>query len=166
MYINPDDIAQIEFGDWNSPESVLLAAKKATEKRYQCIKNRESLIFETVLSSEEKVEFVLKAKAAGYFIRLFFVGTNHPTINASRVAQRVLEGGHEVPISKIISRYSKSILNCEILSCLVDRLYVYDNSVDYQDPTLLFRAVNGQLKKEYESVNEWALEIYRQLIDF
>lgn len=30
LYINPDNIAQETFGDWNSPEAVLKAAEEAT----------------------------------------------------------------------------------------------------------------------------------------
>ena len=30
LYINPDDIAQKIFGDWNAPEAVLKAAEQAT----------------------------------------------------------------------------------------------------------------------------------------
>lgn len=37
LYINPDNIAQEEFGDWNSPEAVMNAAKRATEIRYKCL---------------------------------------------------------------------------------------------------------------------------------
>jgi len=163
VYINPDNIAKEEFGDWNLASAVLSGAKRATELRYQCLDNKESLIFETVFSAEEKVDFLITAKEKGFFIRLFFVGTNHPSINASRVARRVMEGGHEVPIQKIISRFSKSILNCEVVARLVDRLYVYDNSQDFTEPTLLFRASNGILRKEYRNVNEWAVGIFRQL---
>ena len=52
-----------------------------------------------------------------------------------------------MPISKIISRYSKSIANCAIISKIVDRMYVYDNSLEYKNPKLLFRSVNGKIKK-------------------
>ena len=72
-------------------------------------------------------------------MRLFFVGTNNPSINASRVAKRVMEGGHSVPIEKIISRYYKSISNCVAVSKFVDRTYVYDNSVDNREAMILFR---------------------------
>jgi predicted ABC-type ATPase len=92
VYINPDNIAKEEFGDWNLASAVLSGAKRATELRYQCLDNKESLIFETVFSAEEKVDFLITAKEKGFFIRLFFVGTNHPSINASRVARRVMEG--------------------------------------------------------------------------
>lgn len=159
VYINPDNIAQEELGDWNNAEVVLKAAKLATERREKCLKNRESLIFETVLSATEKIDFLEQAKAAGFFIRLFFVGTNHPSINASRIAYRVLEGGHDVPITKIISRYTKSISNCCIAATFVDRVYIYDNSEEYVAAKLLFRAVNGILGKSYSSINAWALPI-------
>jgi predicted ABC-type ATPase len=163
VYINPDNIAQDELGDWNSPEAVLKAAQIATERRESCLGKGESFIFETVFSAMDKVNFLQRAKDAGFFVRLFFVGTNHPSINASRVAHRVMEGGHDVPISKIISRYSKSINNCCLAASFVDRIYVYDNSVDYAPAQLLFRAKNGQLEKNYVPVNRWALPIFRSV---
>jgi len=159
LYINPDNIAQDEFGDWNSPEAVIKAANKAAELREKYLLLKEGILFETVLSATDKLDYIRRAKDAGYFIRLFFVGTNHPSINASRIAHRVMEGGHDVPISKIISRFTKSIVNCSIIAPLVDRLYVYDNSVEYAEPKLLFRATNGKLEKVYVDVNIWAQSI-------
>lgn len=164
-YINPDNIAQEQFGDWNSPEAVLKAAQLATKQRENCMKNKESFIFETVFSAEDKVSFLERAKEAGFFIRLFFVGTNHPAINASRIAHRVIEGGHDVPISKIISRYYKSINNCCLAASFVDRLYVYDNSVDYTPTQLLFRVNEGQHEKTYSTINEWALPILESVLE-
>ena len=123
-YINPDDIARDVFGDWNSPEAVMKAAVYASELREKCLEERKSLLFETVLSAPDKLEFISKAHEAGYFIRLFFVGTDHPSINASRIALRVMEGGHDVPITKIINRYAKSIANCSQAGRLVDRMYM------------------------------------------
>jgi predicted ABC-type ATPase len=156
VYINPDNIAQYKFGDWNSSEAVLKAAQYSTELRENCLTTGKSFIFETVFSAIEKVDFLEKSKAANFFIRLFFVGTNTPTINAGRIAQRVMQGGHDVPIPKIISRYDKSITNVCLAATFVDRLYVYDNSEDYVPAKLLFRADNGKLKKVYSKVNTCA----------
>ena len=157
MYINPDNIAQEMFGDWNSPEAVMQAAQFCEEEREACLRNKQSLIFETVLSSEGKVDFIRRACEAGYFIRLFFVSTNHPSINSSRIAKRVMKGGHDVPIPKIISRYQKSIVNCKRCIALADRVYVYDNSIDDVDARLLFRMTDGRLFKQYvEDIPEWA----------
>ena len=157
VYINPDQVAQDRFGDWNSPESIMKAAQYCEEEREACLRNKQSLIFETVLSSEGKVDFIRRAREAGYFIRLFFVSTKHPSINSSRIAKRVMKGGHDVPIPKIISRYQKSIVNCKRCVALADRVYVYDNSIDDVDARLLFRMTDGQLFKQYvDEIPEWA----------
>jgi predicted ABC-type ATPase len=162
-YINPDNIARDVFGDWNSPEAVMQAARHATVMREDCIADGRSLIFETVLSATDKISFVQRAKQKGYFIRLFFIGTDSPQINAARVANRVMDGGHDVPIQKIISRYQKSIVNCALLAGIADRLYVYDNSVDNAPPELLFRANNGKMIKQYAPVRHWANIIFSEL---
>lgn len=155
-YINPDEVAQQKFGDWNSHENVLKAANYCKEWREQCLREKKSFVFETVMSADDKIDFILRAKQAGYFIRVFFIATASPTINAARIAGRVIEGGHDVPISKIISRYSKSIENCRFIADKVDRLYVYDNSVDGKEAELQFRLVDGKLKKKYvEHIAEW-----------
>lgn len=160
VYINPDQVANERFGDWNSQSAVLKAANYCAEWREHCLAEKTSFVFETVFSASDKIDFLLRAKKAGFFIRLFFIATVHPSVNASRIANRVMEGGHDVPIPKIISRYYKSILNCEIISGIVDRLYVYDNSVDGEDAKLLFRLSNGVLGKMYVTdVPEWARNI-------
>lgn len=160
-YINPDNVARDVFGDWNNRESVLKAANYCNEWRERCLAERKSHIFETVMSATDKVDYILRAKEGGFFIRLFFVSTESPTINAKRVAQRVLDGGHDVPIPKILSRYDKSIANCIILSEVVDRLYVYDNSIEDAEARLLFRLSNGELAKRYvEVLPNWASTIF------
>lgn len=159
-YINPDNVARDVFGDWNNQDAVLKAANYCNDWRERCLAERKSHIFETVMSATDKVDYILRAKEAGFFIRLFFVSTESPTINAKRVANRVLNGGHDVPIPKIISRYDKSIVNCEVLSPIVDRLYVYDNSIEDAEARLLFRLSNGELVKRYvDDLPAWASSI-------
>ena len=160
IYINPDIIAQKKFGDWNSQEAVMKSVRYCEDLREKCLINKQSLIFETVLSVPQKVDYIKRAKEAGFFIRLFFVSTGSPAINAARIAKRVMEGGHDVPIPKIISRYYRSISNCSIAAEIVDRTYVYDNSIEDADAQLLFRMVNGKLFKTYvEEFTEWAKTI-------
>ena len=160
LCINPDNIAQEMFGDWNSPEAVLKAAEKATQMRYECLEQGRDFVFETVFSSPEKLEFLKKAKESGFFIRFFYVCTSDPSINVARITQRYLNGGHEVPISKVISRYYKSLLNAEEAIAFVDRAYVYDNSIDDQLPRLLYRTIDGELFKRYtEEIPNWAQTI-------
>jgi predicted ABC-type ATPase len=163
-YVNPDYIARDQFGDWNALDAVKQAAIRAQELRENSILQKQSLAFETVLSMPNKIAFMQHAKQAGFFIRLlFFVGTDHPAINAKRVALRVMEGGHDVPITKIISRYTRSLANCVLAARIADRAYIYDNSVDDAPPRLLFRTSDGKLIKQYGNINPWALEILHRI---
>lgn len=148
-YINPDNIAQEKFGGWNNDKAVIEAANYAENLREQYIKERKNFVFETVLSHPSKIEFIQKAIDEGYFVRLFFVGTNNPMINAARITARVMQGGHAVPIEKIISRFAKSLTNSIDSSLMVDRAYFYDNSVDGRNPELLFKMVDGEITKYY-----------------
>lgn len=161
IFINPDEIAKSDYGDWNSPEAVLKAAHRSMEIREDCLCHGKSMLLETVFSVPEKLEFIQRAKAAGFFIRFFFIGTDAPHINAARVARRVLSGGHDVPITKIISRYDRSMANAGLAMTFADRAYVYDNSVDDRNPRKLFRTKDGQVFKIYDDfrLHEWAVMI-------
>lgn len=166
VYINPDNIAKEKFGDWNSEEAVLKAARFATEQRYALLEDRRNIVFETVLSSEEKINYIRQAKEAGYFIRVFFVCTESPSINAARIADRYMSGGHTVPIEKIVSRYGKSIINCCRLIKLVDRMYIYDNSRENQTAELLFRIADGRIARRYtQALPRWAEIVGRKAGD-
>ena len=156
IYINPDIIAQEKYGDWNSTEAVLKAAQTASEQRYECLSNGTDFVFETVFSSAEKLEFLRKAKDAGFFIRIFYVCTESPLININRIAQRYLNGGHEVPISKTISRYYSSLKNISEAIKIVDRVYLYDNSTENAAPRLIIRTADGKTVKRYTvDLPEW-----------
>ncbi len=149
IYVNPDVVAQEKYGDWNSKEAVMKSVKYCESLREECLRNKKSLIFETVLSAEDKIDFIRRAKEAGFFIRLFFVSTEHPSVNASRIARRVMQGGHDVPITKIVSRYYKSIVNCLKASKYADRTYVYDNTEEDVEAKILFRMTDGRIVKQY-----------------
>ena len=163
VYINPDEIAQTKFGNWNDINAVRQAVEYCEEWREQLLHDHKDFIFETVLSSDGKVDFLKRAKEEGYFIRMFFICTESPTINAARIANRVMEGGHDVPIQKIISRYEKAIVNAVKVMRFADRAYFYDNSIDNQNAQLLFRTAEGHFAKRYtDSIPEWANKILQQ----
>ena len=69
-----------------------------------------------------------------------------------------------MPIHKIISRYQKAIVNAGQIAQFVDRLYVYDNSIDNQEARILFRTTDGKLAKQYtDSIPGWAETIKNKL---
>ena len=154
-YLNPDEIARDRFGDWNSPGAIKQAAEWTEARREELLLAGQGIAFETVFSTDGKTRFLHRAKKAGYFIRFFFIGTSDPRINAARVAGRVMEGGHTVPIEKIISRYSRSMANLAIAIHLSDRVYLYDNSVENEEARLCARTQDGLLRKIYTALPEW-----------
>lgn len=94
------------------------------------LRERVSFTFESVMSHPDKVGLLAKAQEAGYRTYLYFVATDDPEINVSRVHNRVALGGHSVPETKIVSRYYRS------MDLLIDaikhtnRTYIFDNSTD------------------------------------
>jgi len=121
-YTNADDIVNATGMD------NMEAAKLVDKMRYEAIAEKRDFTFETVMSSEYKLELLRRAKEAGYFIKCIFVLTVNPMINVSRVETRVAAGGHDVDKDKIVSRYYKSLANIKELLDLCDILHVYDNT--------------------------------------
>ena len=66
-YLNPDTIAQERFGGWNDPKAVLQAAQYVAHERERALAARESIAFETVFSAQDKLDYVRRAKQAGFF---------------------------------------------------------------------------------------------------
>ena len=92
------------------------AAVLVDRMRYESIAKKEDFTFETVLSSEYKLNILRKAKEEGYFIKCVFMLTVDPQINIARIESRVAAGGHNVDSSKVIERYYKSINNIKELT--------------------------------------------------
>ncbi len=122
-YTNADDIV-MSTGMNNEA-----AAKLVDEKRYASIALKADFTFETVLSSQYKLDILERAKDEGYFIKCIFVLTADPAVNIARVEARVASGGHGVAKEKIVDRYYKSIDNIKRLFEICDIMHVYDNTV-------------------------------------
>ncbi len=96
--------------------------------RQKLLDMRASYTFETVMSSPDKVELFKRAQERGYRTYLYYIATEDPAINVSRVKQRVQRGGHSVPEDKVISRYYRSL---DLLTDAIrysNRAYIFDNS--------------------------------------
>ena len=103
--------------------------------RMKLLQSRQTFTFETVMSHPGKVALLQQAQQAGYRTYLYYVATDAPEINVSRVANRVALKGHDVPSEKIITRYYKSL---ELLIEAIrhtNRAYIFDNSSNNADGT-------------------------------
>ena len=106
------------------------AAEAAKNVRAALVKQRESFVFETVFSDPvgDKLEFLRSASALGYTIVLCFIGLDSPELSDERVAIRVMQGGHDVPKEKLVSRYPRTIENLRRAIRELPHVLVFDNS--------------------------------------
>ncbi|MDH4477584.1 MAG: zeta toxin family protein [Verrucomicrobiaceae bacterium] len=103
--------------------------------RLKLLAEQRTFTFETVMSHPSKVDLLEKAQAAGYRTYLYYVATDDPAINISRVENRVKLNGHDVPPELVERRYYRPL--DLVISAIrhTNRAYVFDNSTDNADRT-------------------------------
>lgn len=95
------------------------------------VRRRDSFAFETTLSGLGYARWISRWQSRGYQVKLFFLHLPSPEAAIARVAQRVTEGGHDVPESVIRRRFHSGRRNFEqVYRGLVNEWAEYDNSGD------------------------------------
>lgn len=127
-FVNADEIARgiSPF----QPEKVALEAGRIMLSRiHELIEKGEDFAFETTLATKSYLGFIDKARENGFHITLVFFWLNSPDLAITRVAHRVNEGGHNIPIEVIKRRYSRGLKNLfSLYFDKVDYLLIFDNS--------------------------------------
>ncbi len=121
-------VADAKLDGFAVPIDSYIASVIADFLRQKLFQARIAFTFETVMSSPDKVELLRRSQAAGYRTYLYYVATDDPSINISRVRNRVRTGGHGVPEDKIVSRYHRSL---DLLPEAIrhsNRAFLFDNS--------------------------------------
>ena len=115
-----------------------------------------SFTCETVMSSPDKVALLEEAQRRGFRTYLYFVATDDPEINVSRVRNRVRMGGHPVPEEKIVSRYHRSLDLLMTALRHTHRAYLFDNSGEGQPHTWLAEVTDGRtLEMKTDGMPSW-----------
>ena len=127
-FVNADEIAK-GLSPFN-PESVAIEAGRLMLQRIeQLLKGDESFSIETTLATRSYVKLVERAQTAGFSVNLLFFWLSSPEAAISRVAQRVREGGHNIPTDTIIRRYHLGIKNFyRLFKDKVDYWMLVDNT--------------------------------------
>jgi len=156
--VNADLIAQqIARGD---PQGAgYQAAALAAKLRAALLEEGVSFCFETVFSHPSKIDFIAEAKARGYQVVLVFIHLATTELNQARVAQRVSEGGHDVPWEKIVSRVPRTLQHIRTVLPLVDVAELFDNSSKSDPFRLVARLTAGALQHPGSPLPGWAEEI-------
>ena len=77
----------------------------------ECTKAGESFAFETTLSGNHYLQRILEWNDLGYIVKLWFIALSSPELAISRVAERVAQGGHNIPEEVIRRRYRAGLEN-------------------------------------------------------
>lgn len=92
-------------------------------------KRRVSFGFETTLSGRGYLKLIRLLKKKGYRVQLFFLFVESVEVTLSRIQERVLKGGHDVPEETVPRRFDRSVLNfLREYQSLVDSWYLFDNT--------------------------------------
>jgi predicted ABC-type ATPase len=105
-----------------------LAADIAELLRQELLANGFSFTYETVMSHQGKVNFLMQAREIGYRVYLYYIATEDPEINSNRVNVRVAQKGHWVDPEIIKSRYYRSLYNLKPAVKNTSRSFIFDNS--------------------------------------
>ncbi|MBS0633221.1 MAG: zeta toxin family protein [Verrucomicrobia bacterium] len=104
------------------------ASATADFLQQKLVQAKASFTLETVMSHPSKIAVLTGAQTAGYRTYLYFIATDDPEINISRVQNRVNLGGHPVPEHKIRKRYHRSLGLLPAAVRATNRAYIFDNS--------------------------------------
>lgn len=154
-FVNADEMArELNLGPYE-------AANLAGVIREELVVRRESFVFETVLSDPTgaKIDFLRRAAEAGYTVILCYIGLETPAVSDERVAMRVMQGGHDVPVEKLVARFPRTLANLARAIRELPLVFVYDNS-DLSAPfRLIAEYQNGELLKRIEPSPSWFRQV-------
>jgi len=129
-FVNADLIAS-GLSPLNPDDAKIAAGKVFLSELDRLARAKTSFAFESTLSGLGYVRRLRMMKRAGYRIEIVYLKVVSPRLALRRVAVRVKQGGHSVPRSDVLRRFTRSWKNfVEVYRPLADAWSVYDNSRD------------------------------------
>ena len=134
-FINADLIAA-GLSPFAPEAEALKAGRLMLEEIAGCVRRGESFAFETTLAGFSYLARIRQWRAKGYHVSLFFLCLPDAETAIARVAERVRQGGHDIPAEVIRRRFTAGLRNLEnTYKSAVDTWAKYDNVGER--PTLL-----------------------------
>jgi predicted ABC-type ATPase len=157
--VNADEIAK-GLSPFN-PDSVAIQAGKIMLMRVrELIQAGSDFAFETTLATKSYYYLIKEAQEKGYFVTLLYLWLPSPEQAIKRVAQRVTEGGHNIPESTIRRRYRAGIKNLfNIYMPVTDYWMIYDSG-DINYGKKIAVGTKNETKTIYDALIYGKLENY------
>lgn len=139
-YVNADEIAK-ELAGIVTEGINMRAGRLALQRLDELEAQRADIAVETTLASRTLAARIRRLMASGYRFSLYYVWVPNPELSIARVAERVRNGGHNIPEEVIRRRYKSGLANFfNIYQPIADRWRLYDNS-DLSNPAIIARGV-------------------------
>ena len=128
-FVNADEIAR-GLSPFNPEEMAIEAGRLMIKRINELLGKDETFAIETTLATKSYINLVHQAQGKGYVVTLVFFWLRNPELAMQRVAERVRNGGHNIPVPTTRRRYVSGINNLfNLYAPAVDCWVVYDNSV-------------------------------------
>lgn len=113
-----------------APETAAIKAGRLMLREIEeCVARGESFGFETTLAGLSYLRHIERWRAQGYHVSLFFLSLPSVDMAIQRVAERVEQGGHNIPKDVVRRRFVAGLRNFrQFYSKVVDAWTYYDNS--------------------------------------
>ena len=132
----------------------------ADARREYLLRQGESFVSETVFSHPSKLSLIRHAKTQGFSVALYVLCLDEPRLLVKRVKQRVNEGGHSVPVNKILERYPRTVANLVHAVKLADTAMLFDAlDVSEGGPRLLAICAGGETDLHSTALPGWAKRV-------
>ena len=138
----------------------LEGGKRAIRIMEDCIRDGVSFTQETTLSGHRPKAAAKRAKEAGYYIRLYYVGLDTAEESKRRIANRVARGGHDIDEADVERRFAGRWEALRAVLPFCDEAAFYDNDNGLVE-VAAYR--NGELILEGERRPRWIAELAEYL---
>jgi predicted ABC-type ATPase len=129
-FVNADLIAA-GLSPFEPATAALRAGRLMLEEIRRLAEQRADFTFETTLAGRTYEALVRQLREGGYRVYLYFLWLPAVEMNLDRIADRVRQGGHDVPEGDVRRRYRRGIANfLSVYRSLADYWIVFDNSGD------------------------------------
>ena len=126
-FINADLIAA-GLSPFAPEAAAIKAGRLMLEEIQSCVGRGESFAFETTLSGIGYLAHIQRWRSQGYHVALIFLALPNPEVAMARVAERVRQGGHDIPEDVIRRRFEAGLRNFEqFYKTAVDDWVKYEN---------------------------------------
>ncbi len=144
-FVNADEIAR-GLSPFNVESVAFQAGRIMLERIRELMKDQVDFAVETTLATKIYVGIIREARQLGYTINLNFFWLIDPKLAIQRVANRVANGGHNIPEETILKRYALGITYfMNIYKDLADYSTLFDNSASEPELIAEFQRGSGRL---------------------